>query len=150
SLACGRSRPLAWCSRPRKRATSPARPLRCAPVRWKGPVLALLGAAAVVGIAIGFTLGGGDGTTITDASGTTDGGSSQTASTTTGTGASTPLLPLPSPGESGTGREPPPNPAPEAGRNPDRSPPHRRDCRRRGQAVRSESRRPVDEDLARR
>src|SRR5207244_2686723 len=27
SLACGRSRPLAWCSRPRKRATSPARPL---------------------------------------------------------------------------------------------------------------------------
>ncbi len=27
SLAGGRSRPLAWCSRPRKRATSPARPL---------------------------------------------------------------------------------------------------------------------------
>src|SRR5207249_8987861 len=28
SLAYGRSRPLAWCSRPRKRATSPARPHR--------------------------------------------------------------------------------------------------------------------------
>src|SRR5207248_7214356 len=27
SLACGRSRPLTWCPRPRKRATSPARPL---------------------------------------------------------------------------------------------------------------------------
>ena len=27
SLACGRSPPLAWCSRPRKRATSPARQL---------------------------------------------------------------------------------------------------------------------------
>jgi hypothetical protein len=69
-------------------------------VRWKGPALALLGAAAVVGIAIGFTLGGGDGTTITDASGTTNAGSgSQTASTTTGTGTSTPLVQLPKPGE---------------------------------------------------
>ena len=66
-------------------------------------MLALLGAAAVVGIAIGFTLGGGDGTTITDASGTTDGGSSQTASTTTGTGTSTPLIQLPKPGEIRTG-----------------------------------------------
>src|SRR6266498_644769 len=27
SLACGRSRPLAWCSRPRNRATLPAKPL---------------------------------------------------------------------------------------------------------------------------
>ena len=60
-------------------------------------MLALLGAAAVVGIAIGFTLDGGDGTTITDASGTTDGGSSQTASTTTGTGTSKPLIQLPKP-----------------------------------------------------
>ena len=72
-------------------------------MRWKGPVLALLGAAAVVGIAIGLTLGGGDGTTITDASGTTDGGSSQTASTTTGTGTSKPLIQLPKPGEIRTG-----------------------------------------------
>src|SRR5213083_2181769 len=72
--------------------------LGCPPVRWKGPALALLGAAAVVGIAIGFTLGGGDGTTITDASGTTNSGSgSQT--TTTGTGTSTPLVQLPKPGE---------------------------------------------------
>jgi len=55
-------------------------------VRWKGPALALLGAAAVVGIAIGFTLGGGDGTTITDVSGT-----------------STPLIQLPKPGEIRTG-----------------------------------------------
>jgi hypothetical protein len=74
-------------------------PLLSPPVRWKGPALALLGAAAVVGIAIGFTLGGGDGTTITDASGTTNAGSgSQTASTTTGTGTSTTLVQLPKPG----------------------------------------------------
>src|SRR5438046_10378112 len=76
--------------------------LGCPPVRWKGPALALLGAAAVVGIAIGFTLGGGDGTTITDASGTTNSGSgSQT--TTTGTGTSTPLVQLPKPGETRPG-----------------------------------------------
>jgi hypothetical protein len=37
-------------------------------VRWKGPALALLGAAAVAGIAIGFTVGGGSDTTITNAS----------------------------------------------------------------------------------
>jgi hypothetical protein len=74
-------------------------PLLSPPVRWRGPALALLGAAAVVGIAIGFTLGGGDGTTITDASGTTNAGSgSQTASTTTGTGTSTTLVQLPKPG----------------------------------------------------
>jgi len=73
-------------------------------VRWKGPALALLGAAAVVGIAIGFTLGGGNGTTITDASGTTSAGSgSQTSSTTTGAGKSTPLIQLPKPGEIRTG-----------------------------------------------
>jgi hypothetical protein len=71
-------------------------------VRWKGPALALLGAGAVAGIAIGFTLGGGDGTTITDASGTTNtGGGSRTASTTTGTGTgtSTTLVQLPKPGD---------------------------------------------------
>jgi len=33
-------------------------------VKWKGPVLALAGAAAVAGIAIGFTLGGGASTTV--------------------------------------------------------------------------------------
>src|SRR6266496_2001456 len=83
SLACGRSRPLAWCSRPMKRATSPARPLRCPPVKWKGPALALLGAAAVAGIVIGFTLGGGSDKTLTSpstgrAAGTTStGGRSQ-------------------------------------------------------------------------
>ncbi|HMI22495.1 MAG TPA: hypothetical protein VK496_06225, partial [Gaiellaceae bacterium] len=71
-------------------------------MRWKGPALALLGAGAVAGIAIGFTLGGGDGTTITDASGTTNtGGGSRTASTTTGTGTgtSTTLVQLPKPGD---------------------------------------------------
>ena len=69
-------------------------------MRWKGTALALLGAAAVVGIAIGFTLGGGDSTTITNGSGTTNAGSgSQTASTTTGTGTSTTLVQLPKPGE---------------------------------------------------
>ena len=34
------------------------------PVKWKGPVLAFAGAAAVAGIAIGFTLGGGASTTV--------------------------------------------------------------------------------------
>jgi hypothetical protein len=64
-------------------------------VRWKGPALALLGAAAVAGIAIGFTVGGGSDTTITNAStgpstgpstasGTDNsGGTSETASTYT-------------------------------------------------------------------
>src|SRR6266576_6422009 len=89
---------MPWVTWPATWATSPARPLRCPPVRWKGTALALLGAAAVVGIAIGFTLGGGDGTTITNGSGTTNAGSgSQTASTTTGT--STTLVQLPKPGE---------------------------------------------------
>jgi hypothetical protein len=46
------------------------------PVRWKGPVLALLGAAAVAGIAIGLTLGRSDSG---DAAGTTIPGSSLTA-----------------------------------------------------------------------
>ena len=73
-------------------------------MRWKGPALALLGAAAVAGIAIGFTLGGGNSTTITDASGTTSAGSgSQTSSTTTGASKSKPLVQLPKPGEIRTG-----------------------------------------------
>src|SRR4051794_21935440 len=38
--------------------------LPCPPVRWRGPLLALAGAAAVAGIAIGVTLGGGAGTTV--------------------------------------------------------------------------------------
>jgi hypothetical protein len=70
-------------------------------VRWKGPALALLGAAAVVGIAIGFTLGGGDDTTITRAStgpatsNGTIGAGSTSQTTTTGT---TPIQ-LPKPGD---------------------------------------------------
>ena len=60
-------------------------------MRWKGPALALLGAAAVAGIAIGFTVGGGSDTTITNAtsgpstaSGTgNSGATSETASTYT-------------------------------------------------------------------
>src|SRR6266480_242986 len=67
-----------------------ARPLRCPPVRWKGPAFALLGAAAIAGIAIGFRLGGGSNETITNLStgtGTTSaGGTSQGATTGTGTG----------------------------------------------------------------
>jgi hypothetical protein len=72
-------------------------------VRWKGPALALLGAAAVAGIAIGFTLGG-DGTTITNAStgpvtgtGTTGTGTTS-AATTTGTTTGTTPVQLPKPG----------------------------------------------------
>jgi hypothetical protein len=38
--------------------------LPCPPVRWRGPLLALAGAAAVAGIALGITLGGGAGTTV--------------------------------------------------------------------------------------
>jgi hypothetical protein len=61
-------------------------------VRWKGPALALLGAAAIAGIAIGFTLGRGSDTTITNAStgpstasGTgKSGGTSTTAGTSRG------------------------------------------------------------------
>ena len=60
---------------------------------WKGPALALLGAAAVAGIAIGFKLGGGSGTTITNAS---SGPPAATSTTTTGT--STTLIQLPKPG----------------------------------------------------
>jgi hypothetical protein len=51
-------------------------------MRWKGPVLALLGAAAVAAVAIGFTVGGG--------SDTTPGSSSASGTTTTGEGVSIP------------------------------------------------------------
>jgi len=51
-------------------------------VRRKGPALAVLGAAAVAGIAIGFTLGGGNDTTLTNAS-----SQPSTATGTTGAGA---------------------------------------------------------------
>ncbi|TML39732.1 MAG: hypothetical protein E6G25_07925 [Actinobacteria bacterium] len=62
-------------------------------MRWKGPAFALLGAAAIAGIAIGFTLRGGSSETITNLStgtGTTSaGGTSQGASATAGTGTGT-------------------------------------------------------------
>ena len=62
-------------------------------MRWKGPAFALLGAAAIAGIAIGFTLRGGSSETITNLStgtGTTSaGGTSQGASATAGTGTDT-------------------------------------------------------------
>jgi hypothetical protein len=61
-------------------------------MRWKGPVLALLGAAAVAGIAITFTLGGGNDKTVTGAAGTTSDGSGSPngGTTTTGEGVSIP------------------------------------------------------------
>jgi len=61
-------------------------------MRWKGPVLALLGAAAVAGIAIALTLRGGSDKTVTGAVGSTssDSGSSTGATTTTGEGVSIP------------------------------------------------------------
>jgi hypothetical protein len=71
-------------------------PLLSRPVRWKGPALALLGAAAVTGIAIGFSLSGGDDSTITNASPTR---ASDTGTTTsTGTNTSTISIHLPKPG----------------------------------------------------
>ena len=57
-------------------------------MRWKGPALALLGAAAVIGIAIAFTLGNHSSTSVetrADASGTAATGSSS-GTGTTGTG----------------------------------------------------------------
>jgi Cellulase (glycosyl hydrolase family 5) len=61
-------------------------------MRWKGPVLALLGAAAVAGIAIVLTLRGGSDKTVTGVAGTTSGGDgpSTGATTTTGEGVSIP------------------------------------------------------------
>jgi hypothetical protein len=61
-------------------------------MRWKGPVLALLGAAAVAGIAIAFTFRGGSDKTVVGAAGSTSGGSSASTggTTTTGEGVSIP------------------------------------------------------------
>jgi hypothetical protein len=65
-------------------------------MRWKGPVLALLGAAAVAGIAIALTLRGGSDKTVTGAAGSTSSepssgsGSSNGGTTTTGEGVSIP------------------------------------------------------------
>jgi hypothetical protein len=53
-------------------------------VHWKGPLLALLGAAVVAGVAIGFTVGGGSGSStsstasVTDKGGTTLSGGANT------------------------------------------------------------------------
>jgi hypothetical protein len=74
-------------------------------VRWKGPALALLGAAAVAGIAIGFTLRGGSDNALTNASTgpvTSSGtnatsGVSQTGTTGTTTDGTTGIS-IPSPG----------------------------------------------------
>src|SRR5215510_665532 len=54
-------------------------------MRWKGPALALLGAAAVAGIAIGFSLRSGDDSTITNALSRPDSGTGTSSSTGTGT-----------------------------------------------------------------
>jgi hypothetical protein len=61
-------------------------------MRWKGPVLALLGAAAVAGIAIAFTFRGGSDKTVVGAAGSTSGRSSSSTvgTTTTGEGVSIP------------------------------------------------------------
>ena len=67
-------------------------------MRWKAPALALLGAAAVAGIAIGFSLGGGDDSTITNASSRLFSDTGTTATSTATTGTSTTLLHLPKPG----------------------------------------------------
>ena len=64
-------------------------------MRWKGPALALLGAAAVIGIAIGFSLGGG---TSSHEHGTTQvAGTSLTVTTATGTSTSGTTGPTPAP-----------------------------------------------------
>jgi hypothetical protein len=63
-------------------------------VRWKGPALALLGAAAVAGIAVGLTLRGGDDKSVTPGSISTGesitGTSTGTTGTTVGEGVSIP------------------------------------------------------------
>src|SRR4051812_21674561 len=92
--------------------------LGCPPVKLKGSLMALAGAAAVAGIAIGFTVGGGTGTTVetraekaaggtstngttavdaTSVSGTTTSSSSSTSSTGTTTGETGPVGPIPRP-----------------------------------------------------
>jgi hypothetical protein len=54
-------------------------------MRWKGPALALLGAAAVAGIAIGFTLGGGSDKSVAPGSSSTTGSTAgSNAGSTTG------------------------------------------------------------------
>ncbi len=65
---------------------------------WKGPALALLGAAAVAGIAIGLTLGGGSDTTITRASTGPATSNATTGAGTTSPTTSTSLIQLPKPG----------------------------------------------------
>src|SRR2546426_5940623 len=72
--------------------------LGCPPVRWKGPALALFGAAAVAGIAIGFTRGGGSDTTITRASTEPATSNATTGAGTTSPTTSTSLIQLPKPG----------------------------------------------------
>jgi len=58
-------------------------------MRWKGPLLALLGAAAVAAIAIALTLRGGSDKTLTGAAGTTSGGAGSTSGGSSTGGAST-------------------------------------------------------------
>jgi len=56
-------------------------------VHWKGPLLALAGAAAVAGIAIGLTVGGGSGSSATSSpSGTEEGGTTVASGTKTNPG----------------------------------------------------------------
>lgn len=60
--------------------------------RWRNPLLALLGAAAVAGVAIGFTVGGSGSSSITTVADSTAPGTTSVAGTTTGatsTGATT-------------------------------------------------------------
>src|SRR6266498_2640915 len=55
SLACGRSRPLAWCSRPRNRATLPAKPLDGALVGVQHLVpTAVIARASLADLALGL------------------------------------------------------------------------------------------------
>ena len=51
-------------------------------MKWKGPLLALAGAAAVAGVAIGFTVGGGSSGSTTSSLGVTDEGGTTVASGT--------------------------------------------------------------------
>src|SRR3954447_24974105 len=89
--------------------------LGCPPVKWKGSLMALAGAAAVAGLAIGFTVGGGTGTSVetraekaaggTSTNGTTavdatsvSGTTTSASSTgTTTTGETRPVGPIPRP-----------------------------------------------------
>src|SRR3954454_22315792 len=99
--------------------------LGCPPVKLKGSLMALAGAGAVAGIAIGFTVGGGTGTTVETraekaASGKSTNGttavdatsvsetrtSSSTASRgTTTTGETRPVGPIPRPGKARLGHK---------------------------------------------